>query len=262
MDSQTTPGDRVQIPVLVTGASGNLGGELARQLARPGVHLSLWGRDVSRLESTGRACRKRGATTSLRCIDIGDVAATSHAFAAEDTATPFDMVLLVAGQGLTAADNAIIEDPEQVVRQCHLNFTATAALASEAALRLCDRKTGRIGIIGSAAGFHSLPFAPSYAASKAGLARFADALRLAVQPHGVTVTLATPGFIASETAQPNRPARPFEMPVERAARLIIAAVAAGAAERIIPRWFVLLKWFDRALPGFLRDRLLSSLPRP
>ncbi len=252
----------VSIPMLVTGASGHLGRELARQLARPGVHISLWGRDQTRLELTARACRAKGATASLRCIDLADTAATRAAFEAEDAFTPFKLVLLVAGQGLTTADHLAVEDPGQIVRQCHLNFTATAALAGEAAKRLCERKGGRIGIIGSAAAFHSLPFAPSYAASKAGLARFADALRLATRPHGVTVTLATPGFISAKNLPSDRPNRPFEMPVEQVARIIIASVEAGRAERIIPGWFVLLKWFDRALPRVLRDRLLSGLPRP
>jgi len=251
----------VSLPILVTGASGHLGRELACQLAGPGVHLSLWGRDEARLELAARACRAKGATTSLRCIDLADTATARAAFEAEDATTPFELVLLVAGQGLTTADHLVVEDPAQIARQCHLNFTATAALAGEAAKRLCERKGGRIGIIGSAAAFHSLPFAPSYAASKAGLARFADALRLATRPHGVTVTLATPGFIAPENPLPGRPRRPFEMRVEQVARIIISSVEAGRAERIIPRWFVLLKWFDRALPRVLRDRLLSILPR-
>ncbi|MCU0947384.1 MAG: SDR family NAD(P)-dependent oxidoreductase [Porphyrobacter sp.] len=261
--NQSDHRDCVTLPVLLTGASGNLGGELARQLARPGVRLSLWGRDLPRLESTAQACRDKGAQVAVRVIDLADTAAARSAFAAEDEAAPFAMVLLVAGQGATLAAGATIEDPEQVASQCHLNFTATAALAAAVAERMCARGHGRIGIIGSAAAAHSLPFAPSYAASKAGLARFADALRLAARPHGVSVTLATPGFIsAGSNAAAARPPRPFEIPVERVARAIITAVDARAAERVVPRWFTLLKLFDRALPRPLRDRLLSSLPNP
>ncbi len=257
--SQETSG---LLPILVTGASGNLGGELARQLARPGVHLILWGRDAARLQSTGRDCRANGAEVCVHIADIADLERTSADFAAQDDAHPFQLVMLVAGQGATRAPDAIIEDPAQVARQCHVNFTATAMLAALAAERMCARGSGRIGIIGSAAAAHSLPSAPSYAGSKAGLARFADALRLSARPCGVTVTLASPGFIAGGEALVGRPARPFEMPVDRVARAVIAAVMAGKAEQIVPRWFGLLKWFDRALPAPLRDRLLSGLPNP
>lgn len=149
--------DSASVPMLVTGASGNLGGELARQLARSGVHLSLWGRDRERLEATAGACRARGAQVSLRLIDLADVAAAGAAFDAEDTATPFAVVLLVAGQGATLGPGDVIEDPAQVARQCHLNFTATAALAAQAAARMCARTGGKIGIIGSAAAAHALP---------------------------------------------------------------------------------------------------------
>ena len=248
--------------MLITGASGNLGGELARQLACAGVQLSLWGRNPARLEATADACRARGAQVAVRIIDLADVSAASAAFDAEDEAAPFAMVLLVAGQGETLAPSEVIEDPAQVARQCHLNFTATAALAAQVAARMCARSGGRIGIIGSAAAAHALPFAPSYAASKAGLARFADALRLAARPHHVTVTLATPGFIAADPALGPRPRRPLEISAQRAARAIITAVQAGKAERIVPGWFGLLKWLDRALPRRLRDGLLSALPRP
>lgn len=248
--------------MLVTGASGNLGGELARQLACSGVYLSLWGRDRVRLEATAAACRARGAQVAVRIIDLADVSAARAAFDAEDEAAPFAMVLLVAGQGETLGPGAVIEDPAQVARQCHLNFTATAALAAQVASRMCARSGGKIGIIGSAAAAHALPFAPSYAASKAGLARFADALRLAARPHQVTVTLATPGFIAADPAAAPRAGRPMEISAQRAAQAIIRAVQAGEAERVVPGWFSWLKWLDRALPRRLRDGLLSALPKP
>lgn len=246
--------------MLVTGASGNLGGEIARQLAQPGVSLSLWGRDITRLEKTAQQCSEKGAHTTCTPLDLGEIEATLARLAQEDTDQPFDMVVLVAGQGATQDPAAMIEDAAQVAQQCHINFTACAAMASAIAGRMCKRRAGRIGIIGSAAGFHSLPFAPSYAGSKAGLARFTDALRVASSKHGVLITLALPGFIAAPQAGADARTRPFEIPVEKAASGIIAAMKQGRTEIIIPRRFAALRWFDRILPRWLRDRLLLALP--
>jgi short-subunit dehydrogenase len=254
--------DHTSLRVLITGASGQLGGDIARQLAGHGVFLSLWGRDYSKLEVASARCRANGSDTALRTVDLANLDSALAALADEDSVAAFDIVLLVAGQGDTQLPGAMVEDPSQVARQCHINFTAPCAMAALIADRMCARKQGRIGIIGSAAAFHSLPFAPSYAGSKAGLARFADALRLAAKPHGVTITLAVPGFIAAPPGSAARPARPFEIPVETVAEAIIAAVLKGQAELIVPRRFAALRWLDTLLPRAVRDKLLSALPAP
>lgn len=248
--------------ILITGASGHLGSEIARQLATPAVVLDLWGRDAARLGAVAAQCRERGAGVAVRQLDFENLDAALAALAQADSAAPFDMVLLVAGQGATRSPADTVEDAEQVARQCHVNFTAPAAMAAKIAARMCARGAGRIGIVGSAAAFHALPFAPSYAASKAGLARFADALRLAAKPHGVTVTLIAPGFIAPPPGSGDRPARPLESPVETIAARIIAATSHGRAELVTPGRFGALRRLDAMLPRVLRDRLLSALPAP
>lgn len=246
--------------ILVTGASGNLGRALACLLAAPGVELALWGRDELRLKETSELCRSQGAVTDTRSLDLADLDGAITALREEDAANPFDVVLLVAGQGATRATGQIAEDAAQIARQCQVNFTAPAAMAADIAGRMAQRKHGKVAVIGSAAGFHSLPFAPSYAGSKAGLARFTDALRLAVKPHGVSITLATPGFIAAQVVDPAIPARPMEISAERAAKGIIAATMQGKARITVPRRFILLYWLDRILPRTLRDRLLLAMP--
>ncbi|MBU2588064.1 MAG: SDR family NAD(P)-dependent oxidoreductase, partial [Alphaproteobacteria bacterium] len=128
--------------------------------------------------------------------------------------------------------------------------------------RMVHRGHGRIGLVGTAAASHSLPFAAAYAGSKAGLARFADALRLAVKHHGVSVTLISPGFFAASDSKIAGSSRPGEIPVAIVAERMIAAVTKGQAELVVPRRFLLLRWLDRLLPRALRDRLLLSLRLP
>ncbi len=244
--------------ILITGASGAIGGALARRLAAPGTHLLLWGRDMARLTLIATICRAAGATVELRQIDLADTAAALAAIAADDSAGRIDSALLVAGQGDAVPPGQIVEPAEQVARLAVVNFAGPAALAAALATRMVARGRGRILLVGSAAAFHALPHAPTYAASKAGLARFADALRLAVAPHGVTITLVSPGFI--DWAGGGRPVpRALLLPLEEAARRILAAFDAGVGHAIIPRRFALLRLLDRALPGVARDALLRRL---
>lgn len=245
--------------ILIVGASGNLGGELARQLAGPGVCLSLWGRNAAALAAVAEDCRSCGAEAIIRSLDLRDLSSALAALAQADAETPFDLVLLAAGQGDTLTAGEIVESPEQVARLGQVNFVAPAALAAEIAVRMAQRRRGHIGLISTAAASHSLPFAAAYSGSKAGLSRYADALRLAVKPHGVKVTLVEPGFFAAAAAGGPARARPGELPVKIVAQRIIRAVMRGQAYLITPWPFLMLRWIDRLLPRPIRDRLLLSL---
>jgi len=257
-------GDETALPfhVLVTGASGELGGALARRYARPGVYLSLWGRDQGRLKGIAKTCRASGARVETRSLDIEDVTAAVAAAVAEDAAEPFDLVLLVSGLGDTRPAGDQVESAELVARLGTVNFTAPAAIGAALARRMAARGNGALVFIGSAAAFHALPFAAAYSGTKAGLARFADALRLNVRPYGVGVTLVSPGFIDTAAGRLTPGARPFAMAPDLVAERIARAVQRKQAHLILPWPFAVLRLFDRLLPAPLRDRLLLSLAPP
>lgn len=244
--------------VLITGASGVLGRELALRIARPGVRLSLWGRDSVALDRLAAKCREAGADAWSCALDLADMDAALNALQTQDEAIPFDVALLVAGLGNTLPPGATVETPDQIIRLAQTNFVAPAAMAALLAERMAARGSGQIGVVGTAAASHSLPFAAGYSGSKAGLARFADALRLAVAGRGVSVGLISPGFFADRAAL----SRPGEIAAGTVADQMIAAVMAGKAELVVPGRFLLLRWCDRLLPRPLRDRILLSLRLP
>ena len=245
--------------ILITGASSGLGAALARHYAVPGYTLLLWGRDLERLDSVATGCRAAGAEVAIRSLDISDSAAAIAAIDQDDDAGAIGLALLVAAMGDTRAPNDLVEDAAQVTRLGLVNFVATTSMAAAMARRMAARGEGRIVLIGSAAGFHALPFAAAYAGSKAGIARFAQALRLGVKEHGVHVTLVSPGFIDTPNGRKTPGPRPFLLQPADAAARIARAAARGQAHAIFPWPFVLLRWVDRLLPTVLRDRLLLGL---
>ena len=244
--------------ILVTGASGGLGGALARHYAASGVFLSLWGRDAARLATIANTCRAAGAAVSVRSLDIADVDAALAALVAEDAAEAFDLALFASGRGDVRAAGDIVEDAGLVAILGAINFTAPAAMAA----RMAQRGRGRIVLVGSVAGFHASAFAAAYSGTKAGLARFADALRLSVRGYGVRVTLVSPGFIDTAAGRKVPGPKPMLMKVDVVARRIAAAAAAGKAHLVLPWPFKALRWLDRLLPGPLRDRVLAGLTPP
>lgn len=248
--------------ILVLGASGGLGGALARHYARPGASLLLWGRNEGRLQAVARACEDAGASVEIRSQDLADLPAAIAALAEDDARQPIGLALFAAGLGDIRAAGDRVEDAALVARLAAVNFTAPAVLAAALADRMTARRSGRIVMVGSAAAFHALPFAAAYAGTKAGLARFADALRLAVREHGVTVTLVSPGFIDTAAGRQVPGPRPVLLQPEDAAARIARAAERGVAHAIMPWPFAALRLFDRLLPRPLRDRLLLSLAPP
>src|SRR3546814_10637629 len=116
----TSDQTRAQLPVdrriLITGASGALGGALARHMATPGTRLLLWGRAASRLSAIATECRAAGAAVEQRQVDLADVPAALAALAADDLVGPVDAALLVAGQGDAVRPGQVVESAEQVAR--------------------------------------------------------------------------------------------------------------------------------------------------
>ncbi|MBF5090872.1 SDR family NAD(P)-dependent oxidoreductase [Novosphingobium sp. NBM11] len=249
--------------VLVVGASGELGGALARHYARAGARLSLWGRNSGRLDAVAAACLELGAgALGTQSLDLTDTDAALDALAREEAEEPFSLALFAAGCGDVRAEGAMVEDAAQVARLGQVNFVAQAAMAARCAQAMAARGHGAIVVIGSAAADHALPFAAAYAGSKAGLARFTDALRIGVQPYGVSVTLVSPGFIDTAAARRVPGPKPLILQPDRAAALIAKAAARGKAHLILPWPFGLLRLISAILPRFLRDRLLRALTPP
>ncbi|NLR72471.1 SDR family NAD(P)-dependent oxidoreductase [Novosphingobium sp. ERN07] len=258
--------------VLILGASGELGTALALECAKSASLLTLWGRDRKRLALTAELCRKAGGTrVNAHSVDLLDLDAALAALRDEDDRTPIDTVIFASGLGDIRAATDTFDHPELVSRLYHVNCVAPSALGAELAQRMAarpqqswngDRKGHHIVFIGSAAGFAPMPFAASYAASKAGLARFADSLRIAMRPHGISVTLVSPGFIDTAAAHRVPGPKPFMISPQRGAGAILAAMRAQKAHLIFPWPFALIRLVLPALPRPIRDRLLRSLAPP
>ena len=245
--------------VLITGASGGIGSALARVYARADVTLLLWGRDAARLEETAVACRARGARCVVESFDLRDIGEQLTRIAGADAATPIDLAIFNAGLGGTPPDAAPAETPEASRAVAEVNFLAPVAGANWVAAAMAARGRGQIVLIGSIAESFPLPMAPTYAATKAGLRMFAEALGIRLAKHGVHVTLVSPGFIDTAMSRQVTEPKPFLMSADRAAVIIARGIADRARTIVVPWQFALIRALTNLLPRAVMRRVMSRV---
>lgn len=246
-----------QKTILITGASSGIGAALARAQARAGMTLLLWGRDAARLDDVAAECRARGAEVLTESFDLRDVPGFMAKLSAADNATPIDLAIFNAGLGGTAPQDAAAEIPETARAIAEVNFVTPIVGANLIAEAMARRGGGQIVLVGSISESYPLPMAPTYASTKAGLRMFAEALRLRLKKHRVSVTLVSPGFIDTPMSRGVTEPKPFLMDVDKAAAIVSRRVAQGAATIVVPWQFRVIRTVTDCLPRALVRWVLS-----
>lgn len=237
--------------ILITGASSGIGAALARAHARSGVAFLLWGRDEGRLNETAAQCRALGATVTTQIFDLRDAAGFAARLAAADTATPIDLAIFNAGLGGSLRGDARAEEPQAAQAIAEVNFVAPVVGANVMADAMARRGAGQIVLIGSISESYPLSMAPTYAATKAGLRLFAEALGLRLSRYGVMVTLVSPGFIDTPMSREVPQAKPFLITADAAAAVIARGIAARRRVIVVPWQFAVIRAITSLLPRAL-----------
>lgn len=231
--------------VVITGASAGIGREIARQLAQSGAKLVLAAREPALLEAAAAECRSLGGEATAVQTDVGEseqcrrlIEAAMESFGRIDT--------LVNNAGISMhARFEDMSDIHAVDRITRINYFGSV-YCTWYALPHLKRTHGRIVGVASITGKNGVPTRTLYAGTKHAMAGFFDSLRIELRTEGVTVTMAYPGFVATDIAQRalgpdglplgTRPVhKDLVMQVDDCARQIIAAAAGRKREIIMAR---------------------------
>ena len=179
---------------LVTGASGGIGGSIAKVLHVQGATVGLTGRDGDALKALAE---ELGDRAHVLVADLADSDAIA-ALMGEAEAAMGKVDVLVNNAGLTRDGLAMRMKDEDWDAVIAVNLTAGFRLARSALRGMMRARFGRIINITSVVGHVGNPGQANYVASKAGLAGMTKALAVEVATRGITVNCVAPGFI--ETA--------------------------------------------------------------
>jgi 3-oxoacyl-[acyl-carrier protein] reductase len=177
---------------LVTGASGGIGGAIARALHAQGARLAISG---TRRDVLDALAGELGGAAVLPCDLANKDAVEALVPQAESALGQLD--ILVANAGI-ARDNLLVqlrdEDWEQVL---NINLTATFRLARAAVKGMMRRRFGRLIGITSVVGVTGNPGQSNYTAAKAGMIGMFKSIAKEYAKRGVTANCVAPGFIAT-----------------------------------------------------------------
>ena len=179
---------------LVTGATGGIGGEIAKAMHAAGAHVVLSGTREAALQDLAQVLGER---TSAVAANLSDAESVDGLVARAEEAAGAGLDILVANAGITR-DGLLMrmkdEDWDAVLK---VNLESYFRLSRAAMRGMMKRRSGRIIGITSVVGVMGNPGQANYAASKAGMIGFSKALAQEVATRGITVNCVAPGFIES-----------------------------------------------------------------
>ena len=179
---------------LVTGATGGIGGEIAKALHAAGATVVLSGTREAVLQDLAQ---QLGGRTFAVPANLSDPESVDSLLSRAEEAAGAGVDILVANAGITR-DGLLMrmkdEDWDAVLK---VNLESYFRLSRAAMRGMMKRRSGRIIGITSVVGVMGNPGQANYAASKAGMIGFSKALAQEVATRGITVNCVAPGFIES-----------------------------------------------------------------
>ena len=230
-------GSRLDVPgcVLITGATGGIGGALAVDYAKAGVKtLVLQGRNVERLDELEHACQALGAQVITQVLDMRDHEAVMRWLADLCETAPPDLVIANAGVNINMGTQGQGEGWQDVHRLLDVNVKAVFATVHGVLPAMRRRGHGQIALISSLAAWRGLPETPSYSASKAAVKVYGEAMRDALAHEGIRFNVIMPGYVESQMCFDMPGPKPFLWSADKAARVIRRGLQANRARISFP----------------------------
>lgn len=243
--------------ILITGATGGIGGALALAYAAPGMTLFLQGRDTDKLEHARAACVALGATVEVCALDVRDIAALGDWLDAVCERAPPDLVIPCAGINISTGSHNEGERWIEMDALIDINIRAAMATVAHVLPSMRARGCGQIALFSSLAAYYGIPVTPSYCASKAAIKSYGEALRGGLAPLGIWVNVVMPGFVESTMCNEMPGPKPFLWPPEKAARVIKQRLKKNQARISFPFPLNLGCWFLAAMPASISAKFLK-----
>ncbi|HSP65365.1 MAG TPA: SDR family oxidoreductase [Candidatus Deferrimicrobium sp.] len=184
------------VPALVTGASSGIGEEFARQLAARGHAVTLVARRSERLQALAKELRQRhSAQVTVHTADLGTTAGRARVATLLRTHGPW---LLVNNAGFGTRGRFAELDAKREVEEVELNVVALHELTAAVLPGNVEAGAGAVINVASTAAYQALPYMATYAATKAFVLHFTEAVSVELHGTGARAMALCPGPTRTE----------------------------------------------------------------
>ncbi len=244
---------------LITGASSGIGEAFAYRLAQDGHNLVLVARSMEKLkELCGELQAKHNITAHYIAVDLtGHDADKQLLEETEGNGVEVDWLINNAGFG-SMGDFAEL-DLERELSMIRLNVTCLVALTHRYLQGMRERKRGTIINVSSAAGFQPIPFMATYAATKAFVTSFSEAIAAENRPFGIRVLALCPGSTETSFHKNAGMGRTLGFKGQETAEQVVetALKAAGSGRtKVVSGW---TNWAVASGVNFLPNTLITRI---
>ena len=249
---------------LITGASSGIGEVFARKLAARGRNVLLVARSEDKLITL---CNELGRSNSIRAqyvaLDLSEPEAAKTLFdEAAQRGLTVDMLINNAGFGSMGEFGTL--DLERELNMIDLNIKSLVELTHRFLQPMLERKQGTIINVASTASFQAVPFMATYAATKAFVLSFSEALWEENRAYGIKVMALCPGVTETnffEAARGHKPPARVSQTPEEVVDTALRGLARGRSH-IISGWTnFLMTQSERLAPRSLITRVAGRMMR-
>jgi len=243
---------------LITGASSGIGAAFARKLARRGRNVLLVARSEDKLIAL---CNELGRLSGIRAqyvaMDITGPGAADRLFE-ETNKRELEIEMLINNAGFGSMGDFVRLDLTRELEIIDLNVRALVELTYRFLAPMRDRKQGTIINVASTAAFQAVPFMATYAATKAFVLSFSEALAEENHPYGIHVLALCPGVTETNFFEVAKIDRPPMRIVQTAEEVVDAALRGLKRHRrtVVSGW---LNWFTMECERFLPRVLVTKV---
>ena len=246
--------------VWIVGASSGIGEALARLLLAQGAILALSSRRAEPLTAIVQSATPEQAQAKHLVLPldttIPEQISAAHAKLRANWPR-LDVVVWLAGTYQAMRADAM--DLPVIHQTIAANLTSVYNGLSTFVPTMIEQKNGVVALVSSVAGYSGLPKALVYGPTKAALINLAEVLYTDLKPHGISVYLVNPGFVATPLTAQNEFKMPALITSQEAALQIVKGLEKGSFEIHFPKRFTRVLKFLRILPYRLYFALTKNL---